>query len=198
MFKKAMVSLLSILLLAAIIVALTSPSSVMAAAGLTGSRGGFFDRVETRTLNTIKEGLESLAKKMNINDKLSYVSEDGIANVIASKDRKEISVNISVDGSKLSESTCKDYSKVNTLAKEYLKPVLDEKQTMGLCSLFFGDAYDKYKKGIKKIELVKKQEGISVECIGDVSSGKLNITIKGSLPEQTSLWDRLKEKLFSK
>jgi len=198
MFKKAMVSLLSILLLAAIIVALTSPSSVMAAAGLTGSRGGFFDRVETRTLNTIKEGLDNLAKKMNKNDKLSYVSDDGIANVIARKDRKEIMVSISVDGSKLPESTCRDYSKVNTLAKEYLEPVLNEKQTMGLCSLFFGDAYDKYKKGMKKIELVKKQEGISIECIGDVNSGKLSITIKGALPEQTSLWDKLKKTLFLK
>lgn len=198
MLKKAMVSLLSILLLATIIVALTSPSSVMAAAGLTGSKGGFFERVETRTLNTIKEGLESLAKKMNKDGKLSYVSDDGIANVTASKDRKEISVSISIDGGKLPESICKDYSKVNTLAKEYLKPVLDETQTMGLCSLFFGDAYDKYKKGIKKIELVKKQEGISIECMGDVNSGKLNITIKGSLLEQTSLWDRLKEKLFLK
>lgn len=198
MFNKTMVSLLSVLLLAAIIVALTSPSSVMAAAGLTGTRGGFFDRVETRTLNTIKEGIESLAKKMNKDDKLSYISDDGIANVIARKDSKEISVSISVDGSKLSESTCKDYSKVNTLAKEYLTPVLNEKQIMGLCSLFFGDAYDKYKKGIKKIELVKKQEDISIECIGDVNSGKLNITIKGALPEQTSLWNKLKKKLFSK
>ncbi|NLX64978.1 MAG: hypothetical protein GX022_09445 [Clostridiaceae bacterium] len=197
MFKKTMVSLLSILLLAAIIVGLTSPSSVMAAAGLTGSRRGFFDRVETRTLNTIKEGLETLAKKMNKNDSLSYVSDDGIANVIAMKERKEILVSISVDGNKLPESACKDFSKVNTLAKEYLKPVLNEKQTMGLCSLFFGDAYDQYKKGVKKIELFKKQEGISIKCIGDVNSGKLNITIKGALSEQISLLDLLKKKLFS-
>ena len=198
MFQKAMVSLLSILLFAAIIVGLTSPSSVMAAAGLTGSRGGFFDRVETRTLNTIKEGLETLAKKMDKDDKLSYVSNDGIANVTAIKDSKEISVNISVDGSKLPESTCKDYSKVNALAKEYLKPVLNEKQIMGLCSLFFGDAYDKYKKGEKNIELAKKQEGISIECIGDVNSGKLSVTIKSALTEEDSPLDMMKKRLFSK
>ncbi|NLB77360.1 MAG: hypothetical protein GX796_00515, partial [Clostridiaceae bacterium] len=56
MFKRTVVSILSVFLLVTIIVALTSPSSVMAAVGLTGSQGGFFDRVETRTLNTIKEG----------------------------------------------------------------------------------------------------------------------------------------------
>lgn len=198
MLKKTMVSLLSISLLATIIVALISPSSVMAAVGLTGSRGGFFERVETRTLNTIKEGLDGLTRKMNKSDNLSYVSDDGIADVVAKKDSKEILVSISIDGSKLSETVYKDYTKVNDLAKEYLKPILDEKQTMGLCSLFFSDACDKYKKGITKIELTKKQDGISIECIGDTNSGRLNIYIKSALPEKTTFLDRLRNKLFSK
>lgn len=198
MIKKTVVSLLSISLLATITVALLSPSSVMAVVGLTGSQGGFFEKVETRTLNTIKEGLDKLAKKMDKSDKLSYVSDDGIANVTAKKDSKEMLVIIYIDGSKLPEATCKNYSKVNDLAKEYLKPVLEEKQTMGLCSLFFSDAYDEYKKGITRIELVKKQEGITIECFGDTSSGKLSVNIKSTLPEKTTFLDRIKNMLFSK
>ncbi|HHU91483.1 MAG TPA: hypothetical protein GXZ22_10580 [Clostridiaceae bacterium] len=198
MFKKTMVSLLSISLLATIIVALISPSSVMAAVGLTSPRGGFFEKVETRTLNTIKEGLQGLAEKMSKSNKLSYVSDDGNANITARKDSKEILVIISVDGSKLPEATCKDYSKLNDLAKEYLRPVLDEKQTTGLCSLFFGDAYNKYKNGARRIELSKKQEDISITCIGDTGTGMLNVIMKGALPEQKSFWDKLKSKLFIK
>lgn len=198
MSKKTMVSLLSILLLATIFIALASPGSVMAAVGLTGSKGGFFEKVETRTLNDIKKGLEELAKKMNKSDKLTYASNDKIADVIAKKDSKEISVSIAIDGSKLPESTYKDYNKVNDLAIEYLKPVLNEKQTMGLCSLFFSDTCDKYRKGITKIEITKKQEGIIIECLGDTDSGKLNINIKSALPVKTSFWDKLKNSLFTK
>ena len=139
MFKRTVVSILSVFLLVTIIVALTSPSSVMAAVGLTGSQGGFFDRVETRTLNTIKEGLENLAKKMNKSDKLAYTSSDGYADVIAKKDGKEILVDISIDTSNFSELAYKDYSSVNNIAKEYLEPILNEKQIMGLCSLFFSE-----------------------------------------------------------
>lgn len=198
MSKKTMVSLLSILLLATIFIALASPGSVMAAVGLTGSKGGFFEKVETRTLNDIKKGLEELAKKMNKSDKLTYASNDKIADVIAKKDSKEISVSIAIDGSKLPETAYKDYNKVNDLAIEYLKPVLNEKQTMGLCSLFFSDACDKYRKGITKIEITKKQEGIIIECLGDTDSGKLNINIKSALPQKTSFWDKLKNSLFTK
>lgn len=198
MSKKTMVSLLSILLLATIFIALASPGSVMAAVGLTGSKGGFFEKVETRTLNDIKKGLEELAKKMNKSDKLTYASNDKIADVIAKKDSKEISVSIAIDGSKLPETAYKDYNKVNDLAIEYLKPVLNEKQTMGLCSLFFSDACDKYRKGITEIEITKKQEGIIIECLGDTDSGKLNINIKSALPVKTSFWDKLKNSLFTK
>lgn len=198
MSKKTMMSLLSIFLLAAIIVALTSPGTVMAAVGLTGSQGGFFEKVETRTLNTIKEGLDDLAKKMDQSNKLAYTSSEGFANVIAYKDSKEMAVYISIDASKLPEKTYKDISKVNDLAIEYLKPVLNEKQAMGLCSLFFSDACDKYNKGITKIALIKKQEGITIECFGDTNSGKLNINIKSALPAKTSIWDIFKKSLFSK
>lgn len=198
MSKKTMVSLLSILLLATIFIALASPGSVMAAVGLTGSKGGFFEKVETRTLNDIKEGLDELAKKMNKSDKLTHTSSEGFANVIAYKGSKEISVYISIDVSKLPEATYKDFSKVNDLAIEYLKPVLNEKQTMGLCSLFFSEACDKYKKGITKIEITKKQEGIIIECLGNTDTGKLNINIKSALPVKTSILDILKNRLFSK
>ncbi len=198
MFKRTVVSILSVFLLVTIIVALTSPSSVMAAVGLTGSQGGFFDRVETRTLNTIKEGLENLAKKMNKSDKLAYTSSDGYADIIAKKDGKEILVDISIDGSNFSELTYKDYSSVNNIAKEYLEPILNEKQIMGLCSLFFSDACNKYNKGITKIEIIKKQEGITIECLGDTNSGMLNIKIKSALPVKTSFLDSLRKRLFSK
>ncbi len=198
MYKKTMISLLSIFLLATIFIALASPGSVMAAVGLTGSKGGFFEKVETRTLNDIKEGLDELAKKMNKSDKLTHTSSEGFANVIAYKGSKEISVYISIDVSKLPEATYKDFSKVNDLAIEYLKPVLNEKQTMGLCSLFFSEACDKYKKGITKIEITKKQEGIIIECLGNTDTGKLNINIKSALPVKTSILDILKNRLFSK
>lgn len=198
MFKRTAVSILSIFLFVTIIVALISPSSVMAAAGLTGSQGGFFEKVETRTLNTIKTGLEDLAKKMNKRDKLVYTSDDKIAYVIAKKGVKEISVSISIDGSNFPELTYKDYSNVNNMAKKYLEPILNEKQIMGLCSLFFSDACDQYKKGTSKIELIKKQEGITIECIGDTNSGKLTVNMKGALPVKTSFLDNLINRLFSK
>lgn len=196
MSQKTMVSLLSILLQASIIVALASPSSVMAAVGRTGSRGGFFEKIETQTLNTIKSGMEELAKKMDKSDKMTYTSDDGIADVIVQKESKEILVSIAINVSKLSEMTYKNYSKVNNLAKEYLGPILNEQQTMGLCSLFFSDAYNEYKKGITKIELTKKQEGISIECLGDTNSGKINVNIKSALTANSFL-DRLRMRLFS-
>lgn len=136
MSKKTMVSILSILLLATIFIALASPGSVMAAVGLTSPKGGFFEKVETRILNDIKEGLEELAEKMNKSDKLVYSSDDKIADVVTVKDGKEISMSIVIDGSHMPETTYKDFNKINNLAIEYLKPVLNEKQTMGLCSLF--------------------------------------------------------------
>ncbi|MGI6124619.1 MAG: hypothetical protein ACOYIG_10650 [Acetivibrionales bacterium] len=198
MFKRTLVSLLSVLLIAMIIVALASPSSVMAAVGLTGSQGGFFEKVETRTLNTIKKGLEDLAKEMGDSDKLAYTSDDGIADVIVERKSKEISVSIVIDGNKLSEMTYKDFSKVNNLAKEYLNPILNEQQTMGLCSLFFSDACDKYYKGIAKIELTKKQDGITIDCLGDTASGKISVNMTSTIPEKTSFLERLRLRLFSK
>lgn len=196
MSQRTMVSLLSVLLLVSIIVALASPGTVMAAVGLTDSRGGFFEKVETRTLNTIKSGLEELAKKMGKSDSMTYSSDDGVADVNVQKENKAISVSIAINGNKLSEATCKDYGKVSNLAKEYLKPVLGEKQTMGLCSLFFSDAYEKYRNGATKIELVKKQEGISIECFGDINSGKINVNIQSALAVKTSFMEKLRRLFF--
>lgn len=192
MNKKFVVSLLSVLLLMALCLAVISPSSVMAAVGLTGEKGGLFEKVETRTLKTIKTGLDDLAINMGKDKEMKYTSSDKIVDVAANRSSKDISVIITADCSKLPEFGYKDINKVIRLAKEYLEPIFTEKQAMGLCSMFFSDAYSEYKKGIINIKLTKEYEGITIECSGNAKTGIVNVILKGTLGVEKCLPDKRK------
>lgn len=192
MIRKFVVSLLSVLFLATLCIAILSPSTVMAAVGLTGEKGGLFEKVETRTLKTIKAGLDDLAYDIGKSKEMKYSSDDKIVDVKAVKDSYGITVKITADASKLPEFSYKDINKVIKLAKEYLEPIFTEKQTMGLCSLFFSDAYNEYKKGIINIELTKKYEGITIECSGNAKTGIVNVCLKSTLGVEKCLPDKRK------
>lgn len=181
MSKKFVVSLLSVLLFAAFCIALLSPSTVLAAAGLSEEKGGFFERVETRALKSIKEGLEDLAQSMGKDKEMNYSSSDKIVTINTKKDSREISVKITADGSKLPEFGIKDLNKVIKLAREYLKPIFNESQSMGLCSLFLSDAYKEYNKGKIRIKLTKEYEGLTIECSGNAGTGIVNVNLKSTL-----------------
>lgn len=182
MIKKIAVSLLSLFLLVTFCVAFTSPGYVMAAVGLTGTnKVGLFEKVETKTLKNIKAGIDSLAVKMGKENEVSYVSEDGTVKISAKKNGADILVNIVADGSKMPEMSYKDFNRVLDMAKDYLKPILDEKQSMGMCSLFFSDAYDLYKKGVNAIQLKKECEGITIECYGNSKTGIISMDFKSTL-----------------
>ena len=189
MVKKFVVSLLSVLLLASFCIALVSPSTVMAGVGLTEEKGGLFEKVETRTLKSIKTGLEDLASNMGKIKEMNFSSSDKIVTIYAKKDSGGINVTITADGSKLPEIGIKDINKVISLAKEYLKPIFDEKQSMGLCSLFFSDACKEYNKGAEKITLTKEYNGLVIECSGNASTGVVNVSLKSTLGVKECLPD---------
>lgn len=181
MSKKFVVSLLSVLILVMFCIAFISPGTVLAAVGLTNEKPGLFEKVETRTLKTIKTGLEDFAQSMGKNNEMSHTSGDKIVKIKAKKSSNEINVVIMADGSILPESTIKDINKVIRLATDYLKPVLNEKQTKGLCSLFFSEAFKNYKKGITNIKLTKECEGITIECSGNARTGFIYVNLKSTL-----------------
>jgi len=189
MVKKFVVSLLSVLLFASLCIAVLSPSTVMAGVGLTEERGGLFEKVETRTLESIKTGLEDLAISMGKLKELNFSSSDKIVTINAKKNGGEINVVITADGSKLPEFGLKDVNKVIRLAKDYLKPIFDEKQSMGLCSLFFSDACKEYNKGAEKITLTKEYNGLVIECSGNASTGVVNVSLKSTLGVKECLPD---------
>ena len=190
MIRKFVVSLLSVLFLVASCIAILSPSTVMAAAGLTGEKGGLFEKVETRTFKTIKTGLTDLAYDMGKKKEMKYSSEDKIVDVKVAKDSDNITVEIIADASKFPEFSYKDINKVMKLAKEYLKPIFNEKQTMGLCTLFFSDAYSEYKKGVIKVKLTKEYEGITIECTGNAKTGIVYVNLKSTLGVEKCLPDK--------
>lgn len=192
MSKKFVVSLLSVLLILTFCIALLSPGAVMAAVGLTGEKGGFFEKVETRTLKSIKTGLEDLAYSMGKNKEMNHSSSDKIVTISVKKDSKEIKVEITADGNQLPEFGIKDVNKVIKLAKEYLKPIFNEKESMGLCSLFFSDAYKEYNKGIIRIKLTKEYEGITIECSGNARTGIVNVSLRSTLGVKECLPDKRK------
>lgn len=181
MTKKFVVSLLSVLILVTFCIAFISPGTVLAAVGLTDEKPGLFEKVETRTLKTIKTGLEDLARSMGKNNEMNHTSSDKLVKIKAKKSGNEINVLIMADGSNLPESTIKDINKVIKVATDYLKPVLNEKQTKGLCSLFFSEACKSYKKGITTIKMTKECEGITIKCSGNARTGIISVNLKSTL-----------------
>lgn len=186
MNKKIVVSLLGILLSLVLSVVVLSPSTVMAAAGLSALDASALDKVQNEAVETVKSGLKDLAEKLDKSKKASYTSKDGYVVIDAEKDSESVKVTIKADASGLpSNLDYKDISKVVKAIKDYFKPAFTENQTKSLYGLLIGDAYAQYKKGNMKINITKEYEGLTIECSGNVDTGTLTLNLKGTLGEKT-------------
>jgi len=189
MVKKFMVSLLSVILIAAFCLALLGPGYVMAAVGISGEKSGPVEKMETRVMKSISTGLKDFAVSMGKNNEMSFSSGDKIVTINAKKNSDEICVEIRADGSGMPEFGIKDLNRVINLAKEYLKPIFNEEQAMSLCSLFFSEALVEYKKGNKEIKLTKEYEGVTIECMGNTNTGIVSVFLRSTLGVKKCLPD---------
>lgn len=182
MCKKIMVSLLSVFLLTGLIMATVNPSTVMAIAGLSSLNVNALEKAQIDTVKNLTTGLNDLAQKMGSSStKKTYKSDDGAVVINASKSNKDITVTIEIDASTLQDLNFKDIGKVIKTAQNYLKPILKEKDAMGLCGLIIGDAYAQYKKGKILINVAKEYEGLTVKGSGDVDTGLGKVILKSTL-----------------
>lgn len=180
MSKKIMVLLLSVSLLAATIMAVVNPSSVMALAGLSSIDAKTLQNVQEETIKNVSTGMNDLYQKL-IAPNVSYLSDDKVVNIKASKGDTDITVKINADASKLPYLDYKDIGRVLRVAQNYLKPIFNEKQASGLCSLLIGDAYAQHRKGIKDIKIEKKYDDITISCSGNTGTGLFEINLKSTV-----------------